>query len=111
MAMDRELKRSSAEMLILALVEERARHGYEILKLLEERSGGVLKFHIGSVYPILFRLEKNGWIQGSWAKATGARRKRAYRLTPRGRSVLEKQRITWREMVSAIDRVARTRHA
>lgn len=111
MTMDRELKRSSAEMMILSLVEERARHGYEILKLLEQRSDGVLKFHIGSVYPILFRLDKRGWLSGSWVSEPGARRRRTYRLTERGRAVLKDQRLTWQEIVTAIDRVARTRHA
>ena len=52
MTLDRELKRGSAEMMILSLVEDQPRHGYEILKLTEQRSDGVLKFHIGSVYPI-----------------------------------------------------------
>lgn len=111
MKIDRELKRGSAEMLILSLVAERARHGYEILKLMEERSGGVLKFHIGSVYPILVRMEKRGWIRGEWGQEPGARRRRTYRITSSGRAVLKEQRGLWRELVHAIDRVARTRHA
>ncbi|HXV64498.1 MAG TPA: helix-turn-helix transcriptional regulator [Vicinamibacteria bacterium] len=109
MTIDRELKRGSAEMMILSLVEDRARHGYEILKLLEERSEGVLKFHIGSVYPILYRLEKRGWIRGETDE--GARRRRTYRITLEGRRVLKGQRGTWQELVAAIDRVARTRNA
>ena len=106
MKIDRELKRGSAEMLILSLVAEKARHGYEILKLLEERSGGVLKFHIGSVYPILVRMEKRGWIRGDWQQEEGARRRRTYRMTPAGRAVLKDQRSVWRELVQAIERVA-----
>ncbi len=98
-------------MLILSLVEERPRHGYELLKLLEERSHGVLRFHIGSVYPILFRLDRLGWIRGEWQKEKGSRRRREYRITALGRAVLKKQRGTWRELVAAIDRVARTGHA
>ena len=111
MKLDRELKRGSADMLILSLVEERPRHGYEILKLLEERSGGVLKFHIGSVYPILFRLDRRGWIRGEWQTEKGSRRRREYRITAAGRAVLKNQRGLWRELVAAIDRVARTGHA
>lgn len=106
MKIDRELKRGSAEMLILSLVAERARHGYEILKLLEERSNGVLKFHIGSVYPILLRMEKRGWIRGDWQQEVGGRRRRTYRMTPAGRAVLKDQRGLWRELVRAIERVA-----
>jgi transcriptional regulator len=109
--LDRELKRGSAEMLILSLVEERPRHGYEILKLLEERSNGVLKFHIGSVYPILFRLDHRGWIRGEWQSGSGSRRRREYRITPAGRAVLRNQRGVWRDLVAAINRVARTGHA
>lgn len=96
-------------MMILSLVEDRARHGYEILKLLEERSDGVLKFHIGSVYPILYRLEKRGLIRGEAEEDT--RRRRTYRITAAGRRVLEQKRCSWREIVSAIDRVAGTKHA
>lgn len=96
-------------MMILSLVEDRARHGYEILKLLEERSEGVLKFHIGSVYPILYRLEERRWIRGEADE--GARRRRTYRITSEGRRVLKSQRSTWHELVAAIDRVSRPRNA
>lgn len=111
MKIDRELKRGSAEMMILALVEEKARHGYEILKLLEERSEGVVTFHIGSVYPILYRLEKAGWIEAARGEARGVRGRRSYGITTEGRKVLEEQRRTWRETVLAIDRLAGTRLA
>ena len=111
MKIDRELKRSSAEMLILSLVEQQPRHGYEILKLMEERSQGVLKFHIGSVYPILFRLEQKKLIRGQWREQKGERRKRAYRITPSGRRFLETQRDAWQELVAAIERVASIHHA
>lgn len=96
-------------MMILSLVEDRARHGYEILKLLEERSDGLLKFHIGSVYPILYRLEKRGLIEGEAEDDT--RRRRTYRITAEGRRALKRQRSSWREIVAAIDRVAGTDHA
>src|SRR5262245_39349123 len=81
---DRELKKGSAELLILSLVEDRPRHGYDISKLIETRSGGVLRFHVASLYPLLYRLEKRGWIQGRWVEKTGQRRRRYYRLTPEG---------------------------
>jgi PadR family transcriptional regulator, regulatory protein PadR len=102
---DRELKKGSAELLILSLVESRARHGYEISKLIEERSGGVLKFNVASFYPLLYRLEKRGFLQGRWVEKAGQRRRRYYQLTPEGRKVLRAQRNTWREFVAAIDRI------
>src|SRR5687767_9231924 len=103
--LDREMKKGSAELLILSLVEVRARHGYEISKLIESRSDGVLKFNVASLYPLLYRLEKRGWIQGRWVEKAGQRRRRYYRLTPAGASVLESQRGTWREFVAAINRI------
>jgi transcriptional regulator len=105
--LDREIKRGSTEMLILALVETRARHGYEIAKLIEERSESVLQFHVASLYPLLYRLEKRGLLQGRWVEKAGQRRRRYYKLTPAGRKVLAEQRQTWQDFFVALDRVAR----
>ncbi len=74
--LDKEVKRGSTEMLILALVEDRPRHGYEIAKLIEERSDGVLRFHLASLYPLLYRMEKRGLIKGTWIEKAGQRRPR-----------------------------------
>ena len=103
---DRELKKGSAELLILSLVEARQRHGYEIGKLIELRSDGALRFSAAALYPLLYRLEKRGWLEGRWIEKTGQRRRRYYRLTPGGRRVLAEQRTTWRAFVAAINRVA-----
>jgi PadR family transcriptional regulator, regulatory protein PadR len=103
--LDRELKKGSAELLILSLVEHRPRHGYEISKLIEERSDGVLRFNVASLYPLLYRLESRGWLDGRWVEKAGQRRRRYYRLTAEGKKVLASQRNTWREFVAAIDRV------
>ena len=104
--LDRELKKGSAELLILALVEVRPRHGYDIAKLIESRSGGALRFNIASLYPLLYRLERRGWIQGRWVEQAGQRRRRYYRLTREGRRVLAAQRTGWRVFVAAINRIA-----
>lgn len=106
-----EMKKGSAELLVLALLEDHARHGYEIGKLITERSGGILQFHIASLYPLLYRLEKRGWIQGRWLEKAGQRRRRYYRLTPEGRKVLASQRRGWRQLVAAIERVTQLRPA
>ena len=105
--LEKEVKRGSTEMLILALVEERARHGYEIAKLIEMRSEGVLQFHVASLYPLLYRLEKRGLIQGRWVEKAGERRRRFYKLTPEGKKVLAEQRHTWGDFFAALDRVAK----
>ena len=107
----RELKKGSAELLILSLVEDQPRHGYDIGSLIEQRSGGVLRFNVASLYPLLYRLERRGWIQGRWVEEEGQRRRRFYRLTPEGKKVLAAQRHTWREFVAAINRITGAEHA
>jgi transcriptional regulator len=110
-ALDRELKRGAAELLILSLLEARPRHGYELGKLIHSRSGGRLTFHIDSLYPLLYRLEERGWIKGAWVEKAGERRRRFYRLTPAGQRVLVRQRQTWDEFVDAVRLVTRGEHA
>ena len=109
--LDRELKKGSAELLILSLVEDQPRHGYDLSKLIEARSGGVLSFRVASLYPLLYRLEKRGWIHGRWIEKAGQRRRRYYRLTPAGAQVLASQRNTWREFAEAINRIAGVENA
>ena len=109
--LDRELKKGSAELLILSLVEEQPRHGYDIGNLIEQRSGGVLRFNVASLYPLLYRLEKRGWIEGRWVEKAGQRRRRYYRLTAQGKKVLAAQRSSWREFVAAISRITGIEHA
>ncbi len=109
--LERELKKGSTELLTLFLLEERPRHGYEIRKLIEDRSGGVVRLHVASLYPLLYRLETRGWIQGRWVEKPGQHRRRYYRITAAGRKVLAAQRNTWEEFAAAINRVIRIRHA
>ena len=104
-ALDRELKRGSAELLILSVLESRPRHGYDLSKLIQARSGGQLTFHIDSLYPLLYRLEERGWIKGAWVEKAGKRRRRFYNVTPEGRRVLAQQKKTWAAFVEAVQRV------
>lgn len=108
---DRELKKGSAELLILSLIEHRPRHGYEISKLIEQRSDGVLKFNVASFYPLLYRLEKRGFIDGRWVEKAGQRRRRYYRLTSHGKTVLKEQRSSWLDFVNAVNRITGEEHA
>ena len=102
---DREWKKGSAELLILSLVEARPRHGYDISKLIKQRSRGAISFHAASLYPLLYRLEKAGFIQGQWIEKSGERRRRCYGLTKAGRKVLASQRHGWQNFVEAINRI------
>ena len=103
--LDRELKKGSAELLILSLLEARARHGYEISKLIESRSDGMLKFNVASLYPLLYRLERRGWIEGRWVEKAGQKLRRCYKLTREGKQVLRAQRTTWQAFVAAINQI------
>jgi PadR family transcriptional regulator, regulatory protein PadR len=102
-----DLKKGSAELMVLAVVEDQPRHGYDIARRIDESSGGLLRFHVASLYPMLYRMERRGWIQGRWIEKSGQRRRRYYRLTPAGRKVLAAQRREWQSLVNALDRVAR----
>jgi transcriptional regulator len=109
--LSRELKKGSAELIVLSMVEARPRHGYEISKLIEVRSGGEIKFHVASLYPLLYRLEERGWLKGRWVEKPGQRRRRFYTLTSEGRAVLDQQRETWDKFVRAIASITAVEHA
>src|SRR5258705_12843706 len=83
-ALARELKRGSAELLILSLLDARPRHGYELSKLIHARSGGQLTFHIDSLYPLLYRLEEREWIKSTRVEKPDERRGRVYKGHPQG---------------------------
>jgi transcriptional regulator len=110
-ALDRELKKGAAELLLLSVLEARPRHGYELSKLIESRSGGRLVFHLDSLYPLLYRLEEREWIKGTWVERAGERRRRFYRLTGTGRRVLSKQMRAWDDFTEAVRLVTRGGHA
>jgi transcriptional regulator len=102
-----DFKKGSAELMVLAVVEDQPRHGYDIAWRIDQASDGLLRFHVASLYPMLYRMERRGWIQGRWVEKTGQRRRRYYRITPAGRRVLADQRREWHSLVAALDRVAR----
>jgi DNA-binding PadR family transcriptional regulator len=106
-----EAKKGSAEILILAIVEPASHHGYEIAKLIEQRSQGDLRFTLASLYATLYRMEDRGWIKdgGSREPASGARCH--YRITDPGRRVLAEQRADWAKFVAALGQVAGVKYA
>ncbi|HZU22507.1 MAG TPA: PadR family transcriptional regulator [Terriglobales bacterium] len=109
--MNHELKKGSAELLILSILEARPRHGYEISKQIEELSGGVLRFHVASFYPLLYRMEKRGLVLGQWVEKPNQRRRRYYKLTPTGRKLLKQQRSLWKEFAAAINLITEAHNA
>ena len=108
---DRELKKGSTELAVLALLEHRARHGYEICKLIDQRSDGAMRLNVASLYPLLYRLEQRDLIKGRWVEKAGQRRRRYYRLTAAGRRMLAERRSVWRDFVEAMNRITEAEHA
>jgi PadR family transcriptional regulator, regulatory protein PadR len=108
---DHEWKKGSAELLVLSLLEDRPRHGYEICKLIEARSGGAIRFHVTSLYPLLYRLEERGMVAGRWVEKPEQRRRRYYSLTPAGRKALRSRLKSWTDFVAAIQRITGIKYA
>ena len=107
----REAKKGTAELVVLSLLEAEPRHGYELAKLIEDRSGGALTFNFASLYATLYKLEERKWIQGRWVEKAGQRRRRYYRITGEGREVLAAQRREWRQFFELIGDLAGVRYA
>ncbi|HJR58510.1 MAG TPA: PadR family transcriptional regulator [Vicinamibacterales bacterium] len=108
---DQTLKKGTAELLTLAQLENRPSHGYEIAQQIELRSRGAVSFHVASLYPILYRLERRGLIAGRWVEKAGQRRRRYYTLTATGRKVLAERRTNWSAFMAAVQAAAGLRHA
>lgn len=106
-----DMQKGSSEMIVLALLEVRARHGYELAKLIESQSENQLQFHVASLYPMLYRLERKKLVEGRWVEKAGERRRRFYRLTAAGRKALADQRRDWRAFVAALNRLTGFGHA
>lgn len=111
LSLNQELKKGSAELLILSILEVRPRHGYEISKQIEERSAGVLRFHVATFYPLLYRMEKRGLLKGRWVEKANQRRRRYYRITRAGRLLLKEQRSIWKEFAAAMNQVTEAGNA
>ena len=105
-----ELKKGSVELLILSLLEAESRHGYELGKLIESRSGGRLVFQISSLYPVLCRMEDRGWIKGRWVEKEGQRRRKYYRLTRSGQEALRAMQATWLQFAESVNQVLGLSH-
>lgn len=108
---DKELKKGSTDVLVLAAIEDGPRHGYEIGRHIETQSESAFKLNASSLYPILYRLEKRGLVKGSWEPKGEGRKRRVYRLTAQGRKALARERLNFRAFIRAIEKAARIRHA
>jgi PadR family transcriptional regulator PadR len=105
------IKRGTAELAILSVLEDGPLHGYELARRIEQQTKGALRFTLAALYPMLYRMEQQGWIRGSWETANNGRRRRCYRLTPTGRRKLSPLRKEWAELFGALRRLAKVSHA
>lgn len=105
------IKRGTAELAILSVLEAASLHGYEIARRIEQQTRGELRFTLASLYPLLYRMEQRGWIRGAWETSRAGRRRRTYRLTPSGKKKLSPLRREWSELFRALRRLAKVAHA
>lgn len=107
----RSLQKGSAEFLLLSILDGPDRHGYELAQIIENRSSGRLKFKAATLYPLLYKFEKEGWVSARWVEKAGERRRRFYRLTAAGKKVLGARRQVWSDFVDALEQVTKVRSA
>jgi PadR family transcriptional regulator, regulatory protein PadR len=105
------IKRGTAELAVLSVLEGGAMHGYEIARRIEQQTKGALRFSLAALYPMLYRMEQHEWIRGAWETSGNGRRKRCYRLTPAGRKKLSPLRREWAELFRALQRLTKVAHA
>lgn len=106
-----ELKRGTAELAVLSVLEEGPLHGYEIGRRIKKRSGGALHFTLAALYPLLYRMEHRGWLNAKWETGGNGKRRRCYQLTAKGKKMLAPMRAEWGELFRALRRVAKVTHA
>lgn len=106
-----ELKRGTAELAVLSMLEEGPLHGYELARRIEEQTHGALRFTLASLYPLLYRMEKRGSVRAAWEISESGRRRRCYRLTAAGKKQLAPIRAEWTELFRALRRLTKVRHA
>jgi PadR family transcriptional regulator PadR len=105
------IKKGTAELAILSVLEDGPLHGYEMARRIEEQTKGALSFSLAALYPMLYRMEQRRWIRGTWETSANGRRRRCYRLTPTGKKKLLPLRAEWSELFSALHRLTKVSHA
>lgn len=103
--MSRELKRGTIELVLLTLLEERERYGYEIVAAIESRSGGKLDVRDGTLYPVLYRLEEGGFVEPRWETQERGVPRKYYRITDGGKQESRRLRQEWREFAAGMDAI------
>jgi PadR family transcriptional regulator PadR len=105
------IKRGTAELAVLSVLEDGPLHGYELARRIEQQTKGALRFTLAALYPMLYRMEQRGWIRGNWETSQQGRRRRCYRLTTTGKTKLSPLRKEWSELFNALRRLTKVSHA
>jgi PadR family transcriptional regulator PadR len=100
-----QLLKGLIDPIILNTINQMPMYGYQIIRELEKRTGGLLKLNSGTVYPALLRLEKNGLVTSFWDKAVQQRNRRYYQITEQGRQFMRKRLSQWHEFCILADRI------
>lgn len=100
-----DLVQGTLDLLILRTIEHEPKHGWAIAKRIRLVSNDVLKVQQGSLYPALYRLEKDGWIAGRWAATETGREAKFYSLTAAGQAHLQQEVAAWERLSDAVDLV------
>lgn len=101
----RELKRGTIELVLLTLLGERERYGYEIVAAIDEKSGGRLEVRDGTLYPVLYRLEDAGFVVPRWENPERGVPRKYYRITDEGKEEARRLRAEWRDFAAALDAI------
>lgn len=104
LGMRAETLKGHLDLLLLAVVEDGARHGYAVVEELKRRTGDALDIPEGTIYPALHRLERAGLLESTWDESSG-RRRRLYSLTGGGRRAVREKRLEWQAFTSAVQGV------
>jgi PadR family transcriptional regulator PadR len=105
------IKRGTAELAVLSVLGDGPLHGYEMSRRIEQQTRGALSFTLASLYPLLYRMEKRGWVRGAWETSSSGRRRRCYSLTPQGKKELAPIRKEWAELYRALQCLTEAPHA
>lgn len=97
-----EALKGHLDLMVLATLRGRPLHGYALIEAIRAASGGVFDLPEGTVYPVLYRLERAGLLRSGWSPGAGRRRRRVYELTPRGDAMLSERREEWRQLSRGI---------
>ncbi len=103
---ERQMKKGVLEMLVLKLLTEEEKYGYQLISELSERTDAVFALREGTLYPVLYRLEEDGLVESNWSVPSGREAARKYyAITEQGKEVLQELELLWKEFSKQVNNV------